>query len=60
MNGFDPNAGRYSVEWYLQAYNLLNRVNYLNYSGSIRSTFYGEPTSAGPARRIEVGMMFGF
>ena len=60
MNGFDPNAGRYSVEWYLQAYNLLNRVNYLNYSGSVRSTFYGEPTSAGPARRIEVGMMFGF
>jgi len=60
MSAFDPNAGRYSVEFYLQAYNLLNRVNYQNYSGSLRSPFYGEPTSAGPARRIELGMMFGF
>ena len=60
MGAFDPNAGRYSVEFYVQAFNLLNRVNYQNYSGSLRSPFYGEPTSAGPARRIELGMMFGF
>jgi hypothetical protein len=44
----------------VQAYNLLNRVNFQNYSGSLRSTFFGEPTSAAPARRIELGMRFGF
>jgi hypothetical protein len=60
MGAFDPNAGRYSIELYVQAFNLLNRVNYQNYSGSLRSTFYGDPTSAAPARRIELGMMFGF
>ena len=60
MGAFDPNAGRYSVEFYVQAYNLLNRVNFQNYSGSLRSTFFGEPTSAAAARRIELGMMFGF
>jgi hypothetical protein len=60
MGAFDPNAGRYSVEFYVQVFNLLNRVNYQNYSGSLRSPFYGDPTSAGPARRIEIGTMFGF
>lgn len=59
-SAFDPNAGRYSVEFYVQAFNLLNRVNYQNYSGSLRSPFYGQPTSASPARRFELGMMFGF
>jgi hypothetical protein len=60
MMGFDQGAGRYAVEFYVQAFNVLNRVNYMNYSGSLRSPFYGQPTSAGPARRIEVGTMFRF
>ena len=56
----DPNAGRYSVELYAQAYNLLNHVNFQSYSGSLRSSFFGEPVSAGPARRFELGVQFGF
>jgi hypothetical protein len=57
----DPNAGRYSIELYAQAYNLLNRVNFQTYSGSLRSAFpLGAPISAGPARRIELGVQFGF
>ena len=56
----DPNAGRYSVELYAQAYNILNRVNFQSYSGSLRSPSFGDPISAGPARRIELGVQFGF
>ncbi len=56
----DPNAGRYSVELYAQAYNILNRVNFQTYSGSVRSRTFGDPVSAGPARRIELGVQFGF
>ena len=60
MMGGDQNAGRYRVELYVQAFNLLNHVNYGSFVGNLRSPFFGEPTSAGPARRLEVGMMFGF
>ena len=43
-----------------RALNVLNHTNFQNYAGSLRSPYYGEPTSAGPARRIEVGINFGF
>jgi hypothetical protein len=48
------------VEFYTQASNLFNRVNYGIFSGNLRSPFFGHPTSAGPARRVEVGMNFRF
>jgi len=51
---------RFSVEFYTQASNLFNRVNYGTFSGNLRSPFFGRPTSAGPARRVEVGMNFRF
>lgn len=51
---------RYRLEFYAQAFNILNRVNYQSYVGNLRSENFGLPLSAGPARRIEVGMNFGF
>jgi hypothetical protein len=51
---------RFRVDFYVQGYNLLNRTNYLNFSGNQQSPFFGLPSSAGPARRVEVGMQFGF
>jgi hypothetical protein len=57
MDGSDQ---RYRLEFYLQAFNILNRVNYQGYVGNLRSPGFGTPVSAGPARRIEMGMNFGF
>ena len=51
---------RFGVDFYAQASNLLNHTNFLNYSGNLQSPFFATPTSAGPARRIEVGMQFRF
>jgi len=51
---------RFRVDFYVQGYNLLNRTNYLNYSGNLLSPFFGTASSAGPARRVEVGMLFAF
>ena len=48
------------MEFYAQAFNLLNRTNFANFVGNERSDFSGSATSAGPARRIEVGINFGF
>lgn len=56
----DANSQRFSIELYAQAFNLLNRTNYVNFGGSVLSPFFGRPTSAAPARRLEVGMQLRF
>jgi hypothetical protein len=48
-------SGRYRLDFYAQATNLLNRTNFLGYVGNMQSPFFLQPTSAMPARRIEVG-----
>jgi hypothetical protein len=56
----DGANNRYKIEFYLQAFNALNRANLQGYVGNLRSPYFGKPTSASAARRIEVGMNFGF
>ena len=61
MMGLDGNNSRYKMEFYAQAFNVLNRTNFQGYVGNISSVqYFGQPTSASPARRIEVGVNFGF
>ena len=60
MMMMDGSNQRYRLEFYLQALNILNHVNYQGYVGNLRSQDFGSPISAGPARRIELGMNFGF
>ena len=62
MGGFSGGADdrRWRVELYLAATNVLNHTNLMGYSGVMTSPFFGEPTSAGPARKLEVGARFGF
>jgi len=49
---------RFTLEVYGQASNLFNRVNLGSFSGNQSSSFFGTATSAGPARRVEIGMNF--
>ena len=44
----------------MQGFNILNRTNFVNFSGNLLSPFFGRPTSAAQARRVEVGMQFRF
>jgi hypothetical protein len=37
----------------IDAFNITNRTNYLSYVGNIQSSFFGEPTAALPARRLQ-------
>jgi hypothetical protein len=60
MMSMEQSNRRFRVDFYVQGYNLLNRTNYLNFSGNLQSPFFGLPSSAGPARRVEVGMQFAF
>jgi hypothetical protein len=54
------NGKRWKTEFYVQAYNLLNHTNPINFTGVQTSPFYGRATSALPARRIESGLRFSF
>jgi hypothetical protein len=62
--GGGPGAGnanqRFTLEFYVQGFNVLNRTNFQNFSGNLLSPFFGRPTSAAQARRVEVGMQFRF
>ena len=51
---------RFTLEFYVQGFNVLNRTNFVNFSGNLQSPFFGLPTSAAQARRVEVGMQFRF
>jgi hypothetical protein len=58
--GGGENTGRFRVEFYVQAFNVLNRTNLVSFSGNLQSPFFGTATSAAQARRVEVGMQFRF
>jgi len=53
------NAGG-NLEFFAQAENVLNRVNFTNYAGTMTSRLFGLPTSASQARRVQVGANFRF
>lgn len=53
------NQGR-RFEMYLFVTNLFNRVNRSSYVGVLTSPFFGQPTSAQAARRVELGWRFSF
>ena len=58
--GIDGAGKRYAVELYAQAYNALNHFNALNFSGVVGSPFFGQATSAGAPRRVELGARLNF
>lgn len=61
--GGRPGAGNQPqrrFEMYLAVTNLLNRVNRSSYVGVLTSPFFGQPTSAQAARRIEMGFRFNY
>jgi carboxypeptidase family protein len=62
MGGFSGGADdkRWRMELYVAASNIFNHTNLLGYSGVLTSPFFGLPTSAGPSRKLELGMRFGF
>ena len=49
-----------SLEFFAQADNILNRVNFTNYAGTMTSRLFGQPTAASQARRVQLGAQFRF
>ena len=51
---------KYRLEFYVQAFNLLNHANLGIFNGVQTSPFFGQATSAQSPRRMELGMRFNF
>jgi hypothetical protein len=60
LSGGGADNKRIRIELFIAAANLANTVNPVGYSGVMTSPFFGLPTAAGPARKIDVGMKIGF
>jgi hypothetical protein len=59
LPGPDANR-RFQVVVYAQAFNTTNHTNPRAYSGVRTSPFFGQPLTAEPGRRIELGASVGF
>jgi len=58
--GDDAFNSRYTMELFVTADNVLNRVNYGGFSGNLLSPYFGKPTMAQRPRQVQVGMQFRF
>jgi hypothetical protein len=54
------NNQRFTMEIFARANNVLNHVTRTGYTGNLSSPFFGQPTSVGEARDINVGLRFNF
>jgi hypothetical protein len=57
---FDQGTKRYRLQLGVYAQNLTNRPNYLGYSGTQTSPFFGRPTSVAGMRKIETSIALNF
>ena len=57
---FDQGNARYRLQLFVQAQNLTNQRNYLGYSGTLTSPFFGKPTAVSGMRKIDAGVGLNF
>jgi uncharacterized membrane protein YgcG len=53
-------SARFNITFQVGVTNLFNRVNFGNYSGTLGSSFFGIPSSAGNARQLNFDVRFNF
>ncbi len=60
MPGGGADNKRVRFELFVAAANIFNTVNPIGFSGVMTSPFFGQPTAAAAARKIDLGMKIGF
>ena len=53
-------ANRYRLQLFVAAQNVTNHANYIGYSGTMTSPFFGRPTNVLGTRKIDIGMQLTF
>jgi hypothetical protein len=60
VRSVDQGTARYRLQVFVQVQNLTNNRNYLGYSGTLTSPFFGRATSVSGMRKIDAGMNLNF
>ncbi len=60
VQNFAQDTSRYRLQVFVQVQNLTNRANYVGYSGTLTSPFFGQPTAVSGTRKVDVGMNLTF
>jgi hypothetical protein len=60
VRSFDQGTARYRLGPFVQVFNVANRPNYIGYSGTLLSPFFGQPTAVRDMRKIELGFNLTF
>jgi Carboxypeptidase regulatory-like domain len=60
VQNFQQDPTRYRVSVFVQVQNLTNRPNYVGYSGTLTSPFFGQPTAVNGTRKVDFGMNLSF
>jgi hypothetical protein len=60
VRSVDQGTKRYRLQVFVQAQNLTNQANYLGYSGTLTSPFFGKPTTVRDMRKIDAGINLNF
>jgi Carboxypeptidase regulatory-like domain/TonB dependent receptor len=60
VRSVDQGTARYRLQLFVQAQNLTNERNYLGYSGTLSSPFFGRPTAVRDMRKIDAGINLSF
>jgi hypothetical protein len=60
VRSVDLGPARYRLQFFVQAQNLTNEANYLGYSGTLTSPFFGQPTTVSAMRKIDFGVNLAF
>jgi len=51
---------KYRLQLFVQTQNITNERNYLGYSGTLTSPFFGRPTAVSAMRKIDIGLALSF
>jgi hypothetical protein len=51
---------RYRLQVFVSVQNVTNRANYVGYSGTLTSPFFGRPTAVNGTRKVDMGMNLNF
>jgi hypothetical protein len=60
VRSFDQGTARYRLQIFMNAQNLTNERNYVGYSGTLTSPFFGRPTAVAGMRKIDFGIGLNF
>jgi hypothetical protein len=60
VRSFDQGTAKYRLQLFVSMRNLTNAANYVGYSGTLTSPFFGKPTAVREMRKIEIGFGLNF